>query len=47
MKKNDKRKIAEESLERHGLVKKATEKLMNQINSFEELESKIYFKMNQ
>ena len=46
-KKNDKRKIAEESLERYGLVKKATEKLMNQINSFEELESKIYFKMNQ
>ena len=29
MKKSHKRKIAEESLQRYGLVKKATEKLMN------------------
>ena len=36
--KNDKRKTDEESLQLHGLVKKATEKLINQISNFEELE---------
>ena len=36
--KNDKRKIDEESLQLHGLVKKATEKLTNQISNFEESE---------
>ena len=36
--KNNKRKIDEESLQLYGLVEKATEKLMNQISNFEELE---------
>ena len=36
--KNDKRKTDEKSLQLHGLVKKATEKLINQISNFEELE---------
>ena len=36
--KNDKITIDEESLQLHGLVKKATEKLINQISNFEELE---------
>ena len=38
MKKNDKRKLDEESLKLYGLVKKATVKLMNQITDFKELE---------
>ena len=33
-----KTKIDKESLQLYGLVEKATEKLMNQISSFEELE---------
>ena len=37
---NDKRKFDEESLCLYGLVKKVTEKLMNQISNFEELECK-------
>ena len=36
--KNNKRKIDEESLQLYGLVEKATEKRMNQISNFEELE---------
>ena len=36
--KNDKRKIYKESLQLYGLDEKATEKLMNQIVNFEELE---------
>ena len=36
--KNNKRKIDEEILQLYGLVEKATEKLMNQISNFEELE---------
>ena len=34
--KNDKRKIDEESLQLYGLVKKATERLMNQISNFKD-----------
>ena len=36
--KNDKGRIDEEILQLYGLVKKTTEKLMNQISDFEELE---------
>ena len=35
--KNDKRKTNEKRLQLHGLVKKATGKLINQISNFEEL----------
>ena len=35
--KNDKRKIDERRLQLFGLVKKATEELMNQVSKFEEL----------
>ena len=35
--KNDKRKTNEKILQLHGLVKKATGKLINQISNFEEL----------
>ena len=38
MKKNNKRKIDEESLQLYGLFENATGKLMNQISNFEELE---------
>ena len=34
--KNDKRKIDEERLQLYGLVKKATERLMNQISNFKD-----------
>ena len=45
--KNDKRKIDEETLQLYGLVKKATEKLMNQINNFEILECEKSWNINQ
>ena len=45
--KNDKRKIDEETLQLFGLVKKATEKLMNQINNFEILEFEKSWNINQ
>ena len=45
--KNDKRKIDEETLQLYGLVKKATEKLMNQINNFEILEFEKSWNINQ
>ena len=45
--KNDKRKIDEETLQLFGLVKKATEKLMNQINNFEILECEKSWNINQ
>ena len=45
--KNDKRKIDEETLQLYGLVKKATEKLMNQISNFEILECEKSWNINQ
>ena len=45
--KTDKRKIDEESLKLYGLVKKATEKLMNQISNFEKLEREKSLNMHQ
>ena len=41
------KKIDEESLQLHRLVKKATEKLTNQISNFEELECKKSLNINQ
>ena len=38
--KNDKRKIDEQRLQLFGLVKKATEELMNQVSKYEELKCK-------
>ena len=38
--KNDKRKIDEQRLQLFGLVKKATEELMNQVSKCEELKCK-------
>ena len=35
---NDKRKVDKESLQLHGLIETATEKVINQISNFEELE---------
>ena len=43
----NKRKIDKESLQLYGLVEKATEKLMNQISGFEELECEKYLNINQ
>ena len=45
--KNNKRKIDEESLQLCVLVKKATEKLMNQISNFEEFECRKSLNINQ
>ena len=41
------KKIDEESLQIYGVVKKATEKVMNQIRNFEELEREISWNINQ
>ena len=41
------KKIDEESLQLHRLVKKTTEKLTNQISNFEELECKKSLNINQ
>ena len=45
MKKNNK-KIDEKRLQLHGLVKKATEKVVNQISDFEDLEWEKYLNIN-
>ena len=45
--KNNKRKIDEKNLQLYGRVKKATEKLMNQVSNFEKLECDKSLNINQ
>ena len=47
MKKNNKRKLDEETLQLYGVVEKAKEKLMYQIINFEELECEKSLNINQ